>query len=106
VRDVFVGGGAKALSVLGTLMPRTMDRVMERVLFAGQRSGRPRHGRDGLHEPGSALRERGEYASEDGGHVARTSAWTSASLHPWLTGAAVLGGVVAARLLGPRLPAR
>lgn len=106
VRDVFVGAGGRALSLLGNLMPRTMDRIMERGLFAAQRSDRPPHGREGLHEPAGALAERGEYESREGGRVARTSLYTQASLHPWVTAAAVAGTVAAARLLRARLPSR
>jgi short-subunit dehydrogenase len=102
VRDVFVGAGGKLLSMLGNLMPRTMDRVMERSLFEAQSSGRPRHGREGLHDAGSSLSERGEYASEDGGHVARGSVYTRLSLHPVATSAAVLAIGLAATLIRQR----
>jgi hypothetical protein len=106
VRDVFVGAGGKLLSFLGSVMPRTMDRIMESGLFEMQDSGRPRHGREGLHQAGSSLSERGEYATQDGGHVARTSVYTRATLHPVLTGAAVIGLGLAARLLRERASAR
>jgi short-subunit dehydrogenase len=102
VRDVFVGAGGKLLSLLGNLAPRTMDRIMERRLFEGQQSGRPRHGREGLQQAGSSLGERGEYASHDGGHVAGSSAYTQMSLHPVLTSAAVLGIGLAATLIRQR----
>jgi short-subunit dehydrogenase len=106
VRDVFVGAGGKMLSLLGNLLPRTMDYVMERRLFDAQDSGRPRHGREGLHEAGSSLSERGEYATHDGGHVAGSSIYTQATLHPVLTAAALLGAGLAARVIRERLPGR
>jgi NAD(P)-dependent dehydrogenase (short-subunit alcohol dehydrogenase family) len=102
VRDAFVGAGGKLLSLLGNLAPRTMDRIMERRLFQGQQSGRPRHGREGLQQAGSSLAERGEYATHEGGHVAGSSAYTQASLHPVITSAAVLGIGLAATLIRQR----
>lgn len=98
-RDVFVGFGGKAISALGYWMPRTLDHVMERSLMRSQQSGRPRHGRTGLYRSGSALEERGEYATRDRGHVARTSAWTAASLRPTLSLALALVGVAVATSL-------
>jgi hypothetical protein len=45
---------------------------------------------ESLHEPAdSSLTERGNYA----GHVARSSLYTKASLHPLVTGAAVAVGL-------------
>jgi hypothetical protein len=102
VRDVFVGAGGKLLSMLGSLMPRTVDLFMERSLFESQSSGRPRHGREGLHDSGSTLSERGEYASGDGGHVARSSAYTQLSLHPVAASAAVLALGLAASVIRRR----
>jgi short-subunit dehydrogenase len=101
VRDVFVGSGGKLMSMLGNLAPRTMDWVMERAMFSAQESGRPRHGREGLFQASGDLRERGEYESRDGGHVARTSAYTAATLRPW-TAAAVVAGVGLAAMAGRR----
>jgi short-subunit dehydrogenase len=98
-RDVFVGFGGKAISALGYWMPRTLDRVMERSLIRMQESGRPRHGATALHRSASALEERGEYATGDHGHVARTSLYTALSLRPVLSLAiALLGVSVAASL--------
>jgi short-subunit dehydrogenase len=90
VRDVFVGAAAKAHSMLGKFAPRTFDRVMETTLLGQTRSGEPAEPTplEGLyesHDPG--LKERGTYD----GHVAESSAYTTASLHPVLTGALALG---------------
>jgi short-subunit dehydrogenase len=90
VRDVFVGGGGKALSVLGKFAPRVTDRVMESTMLGQTSSGdeaRPTP-LEGLYEShDERLSERGTYD----GHVLETSAYTMASLHPVLTGALALG---------------
>ena len=94
VRDVYVGGGGKALGVLGRA-PALADRVMQATMFDAQRKAdvptradRP----DALYEaqPGS---ERGDYA----GRVFEHSAYTTASLHPVATmlGLAALGAGLA-----------
>ncbi len=87
VRDVFVGGGGKALSVLGKFAPRLTDMYMNATMFGQQRSDKPDDQMpDGLYEStDSSLRERGGYD----GHVSESSVYTKASLHPVLTGAAV-----------------
>lgn len=86
VRDVFVGGGGKALSVMGKLAPRLTDMYMEATMIDQQRSDKPDDNMpDGLYESSdSSLRERGGYD----GHVSESSIYTKASLHPVLTGAA------------------
>ncbi len=104
VRDVFAGGGGKMISVAGNLMPRWLDKLMETAVFKMQQSDRPERNRTrhSLYEPqgdatnGSTtnqttihsinnLQERGGYS----GHVAESSVYTKASLHP-LTTAALL----------------
>jgi short-subunit dehydrogenase len=101
VRDVFVGGGGKLISLLGNVAPRATDWLMERTMLAAQHSGRPPHGRNGLYAPSGELRERGEYETGDGGHVARTSAYTTASLRPWLS-TALVAGIGLAAMAGRR----
>jgi short-subunit dehydrogenase len=91
VRDVFVGGGGKALSVIGKYAPRLTDKYMETTMISQQKSDEPTNGRsdDGLFEShDSSLRERGDYD----GHVSESSLYTKASLHPLVTGAAVALG--------------
>jgi short-subunit dehydrogenase len=91
VRDVFVGGGGKALSVMGKYAPRLTDKYMEATMISQQQSDEPSNGRadDGLFEShDSSLRERGDYD----GHVSESSLYTKASLHPLVTGAAVALG--------------
>lgn len=95
VRDVFVGGGGKALSVMGKYAPRLSDKYMESAMIASQKSDRPDvHGQDdGLYEShDSSLSERGGYD----GHVSETSLYTMASLHPLLTSAVVAIGAAGA----------
>jgi short-subunit dehydrogenase len=60
VRDVFVGGSARALSALGTVAPRLADRLFEGTLFKLQQSDTPKNGRrDILYAPSSDARVRG-----------------------------------------------
>jgi hypothetical protein len=71
--------------------PRLTDKYMEKMLFKQQQSDRPAHPNGdndkGLHSAGRGLSERGGYE----GHVAETSVYTQATLHPLLTTAAILG---------------
>ena len=95
VRDVFVGAGGKALSVLGNYAPRTTDLVMESTMIDLQKTDRPEfeNPTEGLYESADAsLTERGGYT----GHVAESSLYTKASLHPIAAGAAFAVGVGAA----------
>jgi short-subunit dehydrogenase len=90
-RDVFVGAGAKALSVAGKYAPRLTDKYMESAMIAGQKSDKPLddNSKEGLYESNEdRLRERGGYD----GHVSESSAYTTASLHPVLAGTALALG--------------
>jgi NAD(P)-dependent dehydrogenase (short-subunit alcohol dehydrogenase family) len=89
VRDVFAGGGGKLFSLLGHFAPRLTDKLMEARLFAMQQGERPERNREdhALDRPSSALRERGGHA----GHVARSSAYTTLSLHPAIVAACLAG---------------
>ena len=103
VREVIVGGAARAMITAASLSPRLADRVMQRTMFSAQQSDRPaaaEHG-DNLYGPrASGPRERGGYD----GAVFRRSLYTSAVLHPARTvlaaagvGLAVVAGVRAFR---------
>ena len=95
VRDVFVGGGGKALSVMGEFAPRVTDLYMEAVMIDMQKTDIPvgMNPLESLHLPNdNSLKERGGYR----GHVAESSLYTKASLHPVATGAAVALGLGAA----------
>jgi short-subunit dehydrogenase len=91
-RDVYVGGGGKVLSVAGERAPRLTDRAME-AIFRIQRSDQPSpaNRRDSLHAPSKDGEERGGYP----GHVAESSLYTRASLHPLLARAALFGAGLA-----------
>ncbi|HKR00712.1 MAG TPA: SDR family oxidoreductase [Pyrinomonadaceae bacterium] len=92
-RDVYVGVGGKLLSSSGKYAPRLTDKVMEAALFDVQQTEKPKPaGRtDGLYGASEDLRERGGYE----GHVAESSLYTKATLHPLITGAVLLGSGLA-----------
>lgn len=100
-RDVYVGAGGRVLSSLGDAAPRLTDRVMEATMFNLQHSDKPSPaGRtDSLHGPSEDGRERGTYP----GHVAESSLYTKASLHPVATGALLFGAGLVLSTLIPRL---
>lgn len=92
VRDMFAGGGGKFISALGQLAPRATDMLMEATMIDAQHNEeqpRDRH-LEGLYgSQDFRLRERGTYE----GHVAETSLYTRASMHPFVTGSALALGV-------------
>lgn len=100
-RDVFAGGGGKALSVSEKYAPRLTDKAMEWTAIDLQTSDRPSRNRgdNGLYEASGELRERGPYE----GHTSESSLYTKASLHPLTTTALVLGvaGLAVAALWRP-----
>lgn len=90
VRDVFVGVAGKAMSVMGGYAPRLTDKYMEATML-GQETDEPAapNLNEGLFESNdSSLSERGGYD----GHVAESSLYTKASLHPLITGTALALG--------------
>lgn len=93
-RDVYVGAGGKMLSEAGHHAPRLMDKVMETMMFERQKSDRPRpaNRRDSLYAPAADGEERGDYT----GHVAESSVYTKASVHPLITGSVLAGLGIAA----------
>jgi short-subunit dehydrogenase len=88
-RDLFVGGGGKILAEAGHYAPRLIDKVMEAKMFDVQKSDRPKtNGRgDSLYAPSADGEERGGYP----GHVAESSVYTKASVHPLLAGSLIAG---------------
>ncbi len=95
VRDVYVGSGAKALSVMGKYAPRIADLYMEYLMIDLQKTDIParENPKESLYASNDkSLTERGGY----GGHVLESSLYTKASLHPVATGAAVVLGLGAA----------
>lgn len=88
-RDVYVGGGGKALAASAYYAPHLTDKLMEATMFDLQQSDQPRpaNRKDSLHAPLEDGAERGGYP----GHVAESSIYTKASLHPILIGALIAG---------------
>ncbi len=94
-RHVFVGGAAKALSLGGRLIPRLMDKILERTMFQAQQGEAiaPRRRHD-------SLDEFSDDGFEEGGRapvVLRHSAYTRASTHPLQLGLLLLGILAATR---------
>ncbi|HEY6186121.1 MAG TPA: SDR family oxidoreductase [Pyrinomonadaceae bacterium] len=99
-RDVFAGGGGKAISMSEKYAPRLTDKVMEWTMTRMQKSDEPPRPLEdnGLDKAAGGLEERG------GGHayVAESSLYTKASLHPVVTTALVVGaGLAIAALWRP-----
>lgn len=92
-REVYVGGGGKALSESDQFAPGLTDKVLEATMFDLQSSGVPKqtNGRDSLYAPSEDGQERGGYP----GHVAESSVYTKASLHPIVTGIFMAGAGLA-----------
>jgi short-subunit dehydrogenase len=88
-RDLYVGGGGKMLAEAGHHLPRVTDKVIEATMFDLQKSDRPKPGDrpDSLYAPLSDGKERGGYP----GHVAETSVYTKASVHPFIAGSLIAG---------------
>src|SRR5688572_15287874 len=82
VRDLYVGGAAKALSMAGYYAPNLTDKFMQRTMFDTEPREKHSSGQHrALHHPSGELRESGDYD----GHVAKTSLYTKARLHPRIT---------------------
>ena len=102
-RDVVIGGGGRMLCESAHYAPQLTDTFMELTMFELQRSHEPRlNGRsDSLYAPGEDGKERGDYP----GHVAESSVYTKAALHPFIAGALLAGlGLAVAGLLKFRSP--
>ena len=95
-RDVYVGGAGKMLAEAGHHLPRVMDKVMESMMIRQQQSEQPKppNRPDSLHGPSADGDERGRYP----GHVAESSVYTKASVHPLITGSVIAGLGLAAFL--------
>ena len=93
-RDVIVGGAGRVLSEVGHHAPQLMDTWMEATMFAVQRSDHPKSDRraDSLHAAVEDGEERGGYS----GHVAKSSIYTQAALHPLVVGSLIVGTGLAA----------
>ena len=97
-RELVVGGGGRMIISSGRHAPRLTDRLMQWLMIDHQKSDRPPLPREenALYTPRRDMDERGEYE----GHVAESSIYTQASMHPAISGALMVGaGVAAAALL-------
>jgi hypothetical protein len=87
---------------MGERAPRLTDKVMEAAMFdLQQRTDEParEYRTDSLYAPSQDGEERGDYP----GHVAESSLYTKAALHPLLAGALVFGaGLALATLIKER----
>ena len=88
-RDLYVGGGGKMFAEAGHHLPRVTDKLIEATMFDLQKSDRPKPSDrpDSLYAPLSDGKERGGYP----GHVAETSVYTKASVHPLIAGSLLAG---------------
>jgi short-subunit dehydrogenase len=91
VRELTVGGSGRLLSLVNTLAPRVVDRLMARLVIPATHSGAPRYGRPALYEPSEDLRERGDYPG-----VTRRSAYTALATHPAMLRLAAAGAAAGA----------
>jgi hypothetical protein len=69
--------------------PRLTDKLIEATMFSFQKSSQPKldGGADSLHTPSAGGEERGGYS----GHVAESSVYTKAAVHPLITGSVLAG---------------
>ena len=105
-RDVVVGGGSRALSLMGKIAPRTGDQIMKATMFSGQKTDRPTNGsRLGtLYAPDNNEEPSRHGDLDESMPVFDHSLYTAISMHPVATAAAgVLLGVGAAALAARRL---
>ena len=91
VRDAFIGGGARAVSLLGQLAPSLLDWISARFLVPAQFGTEQATRTDNLHSGRSEARVRGDHQ----GSIIRPSLYTKAARHPAITltaaGAAAAG---------------
>ncbi|MEW6272671.1 MAG: SDR family oxidoreductase, partial [Thermodesulfobacteriota bacterium] len=103
VREITVGGAARALSLFGMIAPRLSDLWMERFMFEAQKKDELAHGRSSLYAPGSG----GSVSGGHPGHVSRSSLYTEALLSDAarLAPALALGAATLYLMRGRRQPA-
>ena len=94
VRDIFVGAGGKLIAAAGEYAPRATDVYMENYMIEAQKTDQPSNMRskESLWDaPDASLSERGGY----NGHVAESSLYTKAALHPAITSSVTAGAALA-----------
>ncbi|RUR31658.1 SDR family oxidoreductase [Vreelandella nanhaiensis] len=98
-RDMYVGGGGRLMAALGHCAPRLMDKIMSAKIIEQQQTNKPEHRRHfALQEPATDMRERAPYSR----HVAKTSLYTNASMHPVLTTTVLAGALIGIVALAER----
>ncbi|MFD1468361.1 SDR family oxidoreductase [Hymenobacter caeli] len=96
MRDIYVGGGGKVMSVANKYAPGVMDWISAKGIANQEESDKPaQHPEGGLQQPGLGGHAHSDYP----GHVVKTSLYTRATLHPVLAGTLAAAGVAAAALL-------
>jgi len=90
-RDMYIGLQAKVLELLGTLLPRLTDKIMECIMYPTQHSDKPSksHEEDALYREGYGLHERGT----NKGWIRKRSIYVKASKHPVLSVVTVVVGI-------------
>ncbi len=98
MRDIYVGGGGKAMSVTNKFAPGVMDWISAKAIPGQEMSDKPAHNPEGgLQQPGLGGHAHSDYP----GHVMKTSLYTRTTLHPVLAGTLAAAGLAAAvTLLG------
>ncbi len=89
-RDIYIGGSSKLASMLNHVVPGLLDYVImgqTKDMVRGEKTPHLKRNEGLLSKPAREGKVRGGHK----GHVMSTSVWTSASLHPVVTGAAILG---------------
>ena len=88
-RDLYVGGGGKVLAAASQHAPRLADKLLGATMFEVQKSDRPKsiNRSDSLYAPSKGGEERGDYP----GHVAESSVYTKAKIHPVIAGSLIAG---------------
>ena len=102
-RDIYVGSGGKLQAEMDHFAPGLTDTVMAKLVTPATESGHPplrAFDESGLDAPSERLTEFGNYP----GHVARTSLYTKAAMHPVITSAALVGVGLALGALSKALP--
>lgn len=88
-RDMYIGSQAKALELLGTLLPRCTDKLMELIMYPTQHDNRPSKPQEesGLYHAGYGMHERGT----NKGWKRSRSLYVKACKHPICSTAAAVG---------------
>ena len=96
-RDMYAGGGGRALGTLGQQTPRMMDRFMEATMFDQQRSDVPEDHPEhhSLYAPVAGGSEHGPYS----GMVREHSFYTTAAMHPFASAMIGAGAVLSGAAL-------